>query len=338
MRPTDALIHRRALHEFCSDKIKQPQPDGRGRGTWEIQRDIVEITGDSSVYFVSEDMTAVAKAAAKTMPRQELRRDDLPSERGFMVFDQPVCHWELADGAVPIVGFAWIGHGPRGYSSKHPDLECTCPFEGSDPHCAGCADSRRRYDEDPNYDHLDHVGEGPDCICPGCTCPASEPVGEGQEFFVYPLGRVSQTSLLVPMSDDPDHMGWMQWIVGDIPSNDFHNFGGVLLATWTLMQQSLSVSQKIPGDRAERRRCSRANLPSDVVVVRLRRHSQDNDNAEAPPEGAVAWSHRWLVNGHWRNQWLPSRAAHRLQWIAGYVKGPAKLPLIVKDRVTAWVR
>ena len=55
-------------------------------------------------------------------------------------------------------------------------------------------------------------------------------------------------------------------------------------------------------------------------------------------EGSVSWSHRWLVNGHWRNQWLPSRAAHRLQWIAGYVKGPASKPLVVKDRVTAWVR
>lgn len=81
----------------------------------------------------------------------------------------------------------------------------------------------------------------------------------------------------------------------------------------------------------------RAKLGSEVVIVRLRRKSLD-ETSDGEPVGDVPWSHRWLVSGHWRNQWLPSRMAHRLQWIAGHVKGPQHKPLVVKDRVTAWVR
>ena len=80
------------------------------------------------------------------------------------------------------------------------------------------------------------------------------------------------------------------------------------------------------------------NLPSEVVVVRLRRRSVDDEAGHDGADEHVPWSHRWLVSGHWRNQWLPSRAAHRLQWISNHIKGPTNKPLIVKDRVTAWVR
>jgi hypothetical protein len=88
----------------------------------------------------------------------------------------------------------------------------------------------------------------------------------------------------------------------------------------------------------ELRRSLRSGLKSEVVVVRLRRKSLDEPHEDNGEEGGVAWSHRWLVSGHWRNQWLPSRTCHRLQWIHGYVKGPAHKALVVKDRVTAWIR
>lgn len=45
------------------------------------------------------------------------------------------------------------------------------------------------------------------------------------------------------------------------------------------------------------------------------------------------YSHRFIVSGHWRNQWLPSVGLHRQQWIAPFVKGPDEAPLIVKKRL-----
>ena len=337
MRPTDALLHRRITldhsRRILSDVGQSVGPDGdpTGVGLWEIARNLVDITSDGEVYYVSADMTAVAKAAAKIMPRQELRRDDLPSERGFMVYDHPIGRWQFEDRDMPVVGFAWGGVGLGAFGRKYPDAECTCP---PTPPCAGCDESARRFDS--GIEQLRN-GEGPPCTCPGCHCDASEPLGEGEEFVIYPLGYAPEVqSMLIPLYGDPDDGTWMFWIIGDVPVNDDHDLAMGLLATWTLMQQTLSVSERRPADRPERRRCARANLPSDVVVVRLRRRSVD-DEASHDGEG-VPWSHRWLVSGHWRNQWLPSRAAHRLQWIIGHVKGPAGKPLLVKDRVTAWVR
>jgi hypothetical protein len=34
------------------------------------------------------------------------------------------------------------------------------------------------------------------------------------------------------------------------------------------------------------------------------------------------FSHRWLVSGHFRNQWYSSEQTHKVIWIAPHVKGP----------------
>lgn len=129
--------------------------------------------------------------------------------------------------------------------------------------------------------------------------------------------------------------GYLTWQVGSPPQHDAILCTPLLLATWTIMQQKFAARDSTPVDRSERRRCMRLSMPQSVTVVRVRsREQKSNDHGEAP----VEWSHRWLVSGHWRNQYLPSRSTHRQQWIMGYVKGPDDKPLVVKDRVTAWVR
>lgn len=106
---------------------------------------------------------------------------------------------------------------------------------------------------------------------------------------------------------------------------------------WTLSQQRLATPSRELGSRAARRRLERLGLSeiANVRVVRLRRVGPQQS---ADGSLSVVWSHRWMVSGHWRNQWLPSLKAHRLQWIAPYVKGPDDKPLVVKDTVKAWVR
>lgn len=39
------------------------------------------------------------------------------------------------------------------------------------------------------------------------------------------------------------------------------------------------------------------------------------------------WHHRWIVRGHHRAQWYPSLQAHKLIWVAPYVKGPDGAPM-----------
>lgn len=319
MRPTDALAYRRILLDIARDRLRHETPDPADGGyddTYETCIAIENATTQGEVFYVSADMTAVAIAAAKTMPDQALQPGDLPSTNGFMVFDRPVGSWSFADGDVPVEGFLWVDDGEQdiwetsdGPSTTGPDGEGTVTQDG------------------PGLPWRPAEG--------GPPRPGDQPVRHAGSIAIHPLGRFAQApSYLLPVSRSDVGMRWTFTLS---PVNDGDGLAAVLLATWTLMQQSLSCSSRSSVDRAERRRSMRARLGSDVIVIRLRRKSLDESHEDAAEEG-VPWSHRWLVAGHWRNQWLPSRVAHRLQWISGYVKGPQHKPLIVKDRVTAWVR
>jgi hypothetical protein len=107
------------------------------------------------------------------------------------------------------------------------------------------------------------------------------------------------------------------------------------VALWTLSQQERLVDSRDESmSRPAAKRSTRAKADaSDLRVVRLRRARRE---AGDPAGSGVEWSHRWVVSGHWRNQYLPSRGTHRVQWISPHVKGPGDKPLVVKETVTAW--
>lgn len=108
-----------------------------------------------------------------------------------------------------------------------------------------------------------------------------------------------------------------------------HYFNSVIQVFFRLMQQRIVVRYPEYAPRASWRRSQRAGLNHrNVLVVRLRRPSN-------PPQaegGTVDWSHRWIVGGHWRNQWYPSEKVHRQIWISDYEKGPEDKPLVIKER------
>lgn len=63
-------------------------------------------------------------------------------------------------------------------------------------------------------------------------------------------------------------------------------------------------------------------LSSDVQIIALRRTAS---SAHQGSGDSVAWSCRWVVSGHWRQQ--PYKAGRRLRYILPYVKGPEDKPL-----------
>lgn len=114
------------------------------------------------------------------------------------------------------------------------------------------------------------------------------------------------------------------------------DYGTILRTAWLLMQQeSIASSRRVEVDRAERRRLARRGIqPQAVRVITLRTaHSAGPGSAEARE-----YHHRWIVRGHWRNQWLPSRRVHRPIWIAPHLKGPEDAPLLTGEKVYAWTR
>lgn len=124
-----------------------------------------------------------------------------------------------------------------------------------------------------------------------------------------------------------------------IPVNELMPSGRTLLASaktaWLLMRQPLATETLVQPDRAAKRRAAREGHrePPPVRVIALRR----------PPGSGHGHSdreyhHTWIVRGHWRNQWYPSREVHRPTWIAPHVKGPEGLPLLGGEKVYAWTR
>jgi hypothetical protein len=99
-----------------------------------------------------------------------------------------------------------------------------------------------------------------------------------------------------------------------------------LAATPRLIETSSGVS-----DRAALRRAARADVPSEMTVIDLRRPAEAG---AASGNRTVEWTHRWIVNGHWRQQpYGPGGELRRPTWIAPFIKGPSDKPLELKQRV-----
>jgi hypothetical protein len=130
---------------------------------------------------------------------------------------------------------------------------------------------------------------------------------------------------------------WIPWraIAGDEHSAKLSLAVRTLRAAWLLMQQPLATLEDVQADRHARRRLQRAgHEPAAVRVIRLRRATHSTGTGESDRE----YHHQWIVRGHWRQQWYPSREVHRPVWIAPHVKGPEGAPLLGGEKVHAWVR
>lgn len=114
------------------------------------------------------------------------------------------------------------------------------------------------------------------------------------------------------------------------------DIGLQMQALWALMREF--VPRRQPVSRAVRRRAARAFMAhrSNVTVIQLRRQRDFLSNNHEPQ--IVEWNHRWIVRGHWRNQWHPSLQTHRQRWIFPHIKGPEDQPLLVTDKAVEFLR
>lgn len=111
-------------------------------------------------------------------------------------------------------------------------------------------------------------------------------------------------------------------------------FERVLLAFFRFINEPwIDDRMMVPG-RALMRQADRklgSGRDHRVRVIQLRKATTrpHRDGPSMPRE----WSHRWLVKGHWRNQWYPSEQRHALKWIPTHIKGPDDKELFLHDRV-----
>jgi hypothetical protein len=108
----------------------------------------------------------------------------------------------------------------------------------------------------------------------------------------------------------------------DIPPN-YRGAASLLLGCLAFLNSNYveQVKQGLP--RSMRRSKEFQDRPGgyETTVVQLRRRISEGAKGNQGGE-AREWHHQWWVAGHIRAQWYPSEQAHKLIWIAPYLKGP----------------
>lgn len=270
----------------------------------------------ADLYFVSGDMADLAVAAATSLPAFTLMPEDLPSPSGLIVFERPLttfdeAPWHLgADipaGELAVTAASW-SH----WSGGNPDWKLGGVW-------------------------ITFYTDRDSAIASGIK------MGMYDQSRAELVRRSSPRLLLdnevqAPFTPEPVgvSIGGAEPVAQDTaPETGLHRWVGVLKTTWLLMQQPMVDVVATATDRAARRRYERLEKPVPLVrTIRLRRPANPHGSGETDRE----YHHRWIVRGHWRQQWFPARQVHRPIWIAPHVKGPEDAPLLGGEKVYAWMR
>lgn len=255
----------------------------------------------ADLYWVSADMTDLVAHAAASMPRFTLMPEDLPSPYGLIVFEQPLKVLPSPDDYndfVHVIAASWGTWRPA--NAPHGHLWVSW-----------YADTAR------NHENVDPRRPTAGMSWRRFGLPALCYENETQiAFSATPVKAVSSVS------------GEEVEVGASYPVRE-------LRAAWTLMQQPIASVSEAHFDRAARRRFQRKEIEQKPVrVITLRRPKSTGQNGESDRE----YHHRWIVRGHWRQQWYPSRSAHRPVWIAPHIKGPEDAPFLGGEKVHAWTR
>lgn len=99
------------------------------------------------------------------------------------------------------------------------------------------------------------------------------------------------------------------------------------------VQQKILSYSKSPAQRHWKKRTEKEQKLqrpiSDVQIIQLRRRQVVSTAAGEDGHTVRDWKCRWIVTGHWRNQFFPSKGKHEEIWIDSYPKGPDDKPLKV---------
>lgn len=245
------------------------------------------------LFYVAPDMVTLARAAGEHLPEYRLHPQDLPAQVGFMALGEAITGRPSHGQEWPIRLVTW---GP---SEGGTMLTTWSPLPVPIP-------ERRGHEA-----WLRLLGD---------VDPATAP------HRVMPLhGHLLAANIFYPRAATTDA------IVIDTTSL----LQRTILAIWLLMGQKLTVSEQRDADRATRRAVARQapGLDTRVSYVYLRRRpatpAPDSDGETSRRE----YRHQWWVQGHWHNQWYPSRGEHRPVWINAHLAGPEDKPLLGAERV-----
>lgn len=259
----------------------------------------------TATYWVDGDMVTLVNAAAPSMPDQPLMWSDAPHEYGFALLDGNLY---LVDGdeKIGVRAVQWRRTTTMTTKGQRNGFEVTWYSD--------------------RYDSKDSLwGEK--------TWQQAETEIRDQPWGLHRLVVCHN----------------FMWFVGEERAaveewQHTDRFRRWLAAFWTLVKQpvpgrkSMVALHEVQPDRPLRKRLERINLTQQHVTFITLRHMRPREKVEGEDAKHIEYSHRWLVDGHWRNQYYPSENTHRQIYINGYVKGPEDKPLRMKEKVYSWTR
>ena len=277
---------------------------------------------DLDPIYVSQEMCEVVEAAAPEFQPEPLLETDLITPRGFLYYERPFEVPDRYDNPTWIKAISW----QRVFNT---------------------GDVMTKAEHDAFVEKLHSEERAP----VGWISEVEDEVAAikgvyawGIALTIYTDGKLENADVfpaVVPLHLTPWYFGM------SFDGNEVDEHGKPTGAAWwwrivqttfRLMQQRIATKGFGRPDRASRREGTKLGIPPEreVVVVRLRREAGERND----PSGESAnYSHRFIVGGHWRNQWYPSEQIHRQLYIDDYVKGPEDKPLIVRPRrVFQWER
>lgn len=263
----------------------------------------------SSVYAARPDTVDLVTAAAETVPYHPvLSGDELPTKYGFVRLAKPFTIRDVRDRDIRVHAVQWW---PTSVRLQHP---------GGEQQAAAVAYViwSRSDDMEDDYSKLAQA-EGD--VAALWKWPLSLSGMYPADQAAFDVSRLDVDGPLITLrvrEEDWAGSALTRW----------------LLSWWMVVkEQMIEVTEEV-APRSGRRRFARAGggvlSPPTVNVVDLRRRDRTPSVGTGP---GVDWSHRWTVRPHWRRQWYPSLAQHKLKLINGYVKGPEDKPLVARPTV-----
>ena len=285
-------------------------------------------------YFVKDEMTDLIMFASNKLDDTDLFDTNLvPSDKGFVYFEKPI---ELRDvrgrkllGNVLVWQKAFSGDKDKegiivtlyNDASRTPDDVALTLLNEDNQNKNSQRNlqivGRFHWIHSLSFVHGDVIGELN-------KEPDEQEVAEMRNMIFNEQGNE-----LIELDDE----AWEKYKQEKIAP--YTNIKRLIYTYFLIMSQTLTAKTPERGDRAQKRRQERENLPSEVLVIQFRKTRYTS--AEGGEERNVNWSHRWIVGGHWR--WQPYKdpasggEIKKRIWISPYVKGPDDKPLKTKERV-----
>jgi hypothetical protein len=274
----------------------------------------------AELFYVAEALSTLTRHAAESLTGYHLHPEDLPADTGLLVFADPLRDTGAPDpDGLPINLITWTPMAgsiviefwtPTWYQDPSPQRAVGFPIPGI----------ARILHENRNK-------------IPGHLRPPHILPTHG---FMY------QRAIALPFGGpvDVDHVGERlrrehtcqspdicALCAGASWDRDTARLQRLIVPAWLLMGQTITVETPI-------RRAPPGAEQAAVRYVELRAAKSPPREPDAGHEsGKRLYVHSWVVRGHWRRQWFPSRGEHRPIWIHAHLAGPDGAPLIGGERV-----